>query len=163
MHSKIYQIARKPIGVENYVGSDKFYDNSSDFADYIGDEMVGDDRRDCIGSLASSLADLFDLDAEHDALVFKGKAALGTFRRKWVERIHAEAAKITTLNVLSGHLRFELEEVCNQTHKRLESRFYIVGWNDYAAPLEDLIQFVAHENMIKGSRLYIGAVIDFHY
>ena len=52
-------MSSKPIKKYDYAIPDYFYENSSDFADYIGDEQKGDDRKEDIKRLAEVLHDLF--------------------------------------------------------------------------------------------------------
>lgn len=62
MHSKIYQIAEQPIGPENYITESDFYENSSDFADYVAD-MDEEDQEECIADLASGwLEGIFEVN-----------------------------------------------------------------------------------------------------
>lgn len=155
MHSKIYQVAARPISLDEYVGPSDFYDNSSDFADYIGDEDEGDDRKEDIGYLAEELSDVFDLDADNDALVFKG---LDKFKQQWMSAIREKAAAVTEENILDWRSLYMLEQVCRETHIESSRRFSIDG--GIAEPMSDLIKFAA--SLKPGQRLYIGAVIDYH-
>lgn len=155
MHSKIYQVSLEPISEDEYASPSDFYDNSSDFADYIGDEVEGDERKDSIDYLAEELSDVFDLDADNDALVFKG---LDKFKQQWMSAIREKAAAVTEENILEWRPRYMLEQVCRETHIESSRRFSInVG---VAYPMSDLIELVA--SMKPGQRLYIGAVIDYH-
>ena len=118
-HSKIYQISSKPIAEDEYASPSDFYENSGDFADYIGDEMKGDDRRECIESLADT--------------------------------------------VLQHTPRYTVKAMCDETCLDTAKRFAIKGWCEYASPADELIEYVAGMKMRKGRKLYIGAVIDYHY
>ena len=162
-HSRIYQIAKHPIGRDKYSESGDFYDNGHDFADYIGDEREGDDRKEDIEALADTVSDLFTLDKEHDALVYRGEDAMMAFRKAWADAIHKQAAEITADNVLDGTLRYHVRATCNETHLRTPRRVCIEDWNGYAGPMDDLVEYTAYEKLKAGDRLYIGAVIDYHY
>ena len=143
--------------------SSDFYDNSSDFADYIGDEIDGSDRRENIGYLADTLSDIFDFDKRSCVLVYKGEEAMKNFKVEWVAAIREKAEVLTADNILDWHKRYQLEKLCCKTHLDICYRFCIVDWcGGVAEPMEDLIGFVA-QKMKKGDKLYVGAVIDYHF
>ena len=158
MHSKIIQIATAPIKSVDYCTADQFYENSSDFADYIGDELYGDIRKKIIAHVAYTLSELFTQDGE--ALVYNGKVK--SFIRKWYSAIKKEAKKLdsTKFDTINLH---KVKQTISETHIGTAYRFYIDEWNGYAAPCSDLIDFVSSMNLKKGDKLYIGAVIDYHW
>ncbi len=160
MHSSIYQVSIQPIEVDDYAKPDYFYDNSNDFADYIGEEWTGDNRKEDIKWLAHTLSDLFDLDETGEILVYKG--GMDVFKEKWTAAIHKAAEEVTDDNVLESMPRWYAKNVCEKTHLYSDYRFSIENWNDYPNPLDELIEYVA-DKMKPGDKLYIGAVIDFHF
>lgn len=157
MHSKIYQIGLKPMTVDDYVHPDEFYENSNDFADYIGDEYVEEDRLEAIEYLAEFFPELFCYVGD-GALQYKG---MGTFLQEWADKIHSLAGEITKDNIMKGLHRFRLSRLTATTHKEISSRFYIEQWNGCAGPASDLIEFLG--SLKEGTLLYVGAVIDFHF
>ena len=159
MHSNIYQLSKKPIDKEEWVSSEYFYDNSQDFADYIGDEIKGDDRTECIKNLQHALSDIFDLDGE--TLVYKGEDNMNKFLDDWAKEINKKAAGITWSTILEFPNLYRLECLTQRTHLDLEYRFFIEDYNSYAGPLSDLVEYAASK-MKEGDRLQIGAVIDYH-
>lgn len=161
-HSRIFQVSIQPIEVDGYATSSDFYENSGDFADYIGDEQEGDDRKEDIGDLADTLRDLFTLDEDGETLTYKGETAMAAFKQAWADRLREEAAKVTAENILEWMPRYDVRRTCEETHLRTSYRFYIDGWNDCADSCDDLIEYVA-DKMKEGDKLYIGAVIDYHY
>ena len=58
MHSNIYQISSKPICPDDYASPDMYYDNSSDFADYIGDAYEGEEREERIENFGRIISDV---------------------------------------------------------------------------------------------------------
>lgn len=155
MHSRIYQVGLNPISKEDWSSPEDFYENSGDFADYIGDRYEGNDREDYIKGLAGALSDIFYLDG--DSLVFKG---IGNFIKEWHGYIKELASKLGTTydDMALWHIRKATE----RTHKDVYSRFVIEDWNSYAEPYAELVEYVVN-HMKKGDRLYIGAVIDYHF
>ena len=162
-HSKIFQIGSKPVKEEDYESPEEFYENSHDFADYIGYEMTGDDRRECIEYLAERLSDLFTLDKKRYALVYKGEEALQKFKEEWAAAIRKAALEITPDNLLESSPRWQMRSICRETHLMSSYRVSIEEWNGCAGPLGDLIEWVAYSKFKAGKKLYVGAVIDYHY
>ena len=158
MHSKIYQVGLKPMSEDDYVNEEHFLESSSSYADYIGDALEGEERKECIKNLAESLKEIFDYNEEEEALVYKG---MGTFIHDWYEDIKAEVNCLNE-NEVHGIVLARIRNATRQTHLRLCSRFYIENWNDAADPLAELIEYVSWK-MEVGDKLYIGNVIDFHW
>lgn len=161
MHSKIFQISNAPIDKDDYSSPECYYDNS-EFADYIGEPMKGETREDCIKYLAESLSDLFSYDKEAGAFVYKGKDALHEFKRKWLEAIREITDKLTADNLMEEHNVYRLRRLTLQTHLDSSFRFDINEWNGWAGPMEDLVEYAGYQ-LKEGDRIYVGAVIDYHY
>lgn len=158
MHSKIFQMGLKPISEDNYVQPDYFYEGMECFADYIGDEMTGNDRKECIEWLAEELGSLFDLNKEEDVLVFKG---MGTFVTEWNNAIK-NAANDLQDGVLCRRILNEINYLEECTHLHCDYRFFIEGWSWGSFPARNFIEYV-NDELKPGDKLYIGNVIDFHY
>ena len=157
MHSRIFQISTRPIE-DDFLTPSSLYDNSSDFADYIGDELEGNERLECIEHLAETLSDLFDYDKADGTLIYKG---LGTFLDDWANAIKEQANAINADNILKNLNLYKLESILNRTHRNIYYRFYSEDYNNYAGPASDLIEWL--NTLEKGTRLYIGSVIDYHF
>lgn len=161
MHSKIFQISNAPIDKDDYSSPECYYDNS-EFADYIGEPVKGETREDCIKYLAESISDLFSYDKEAGAFVYKGKDALHEFKRKWLEAIREITDKLTADNLMEEHNVYRLRRLTLQTHLDSSFRFDINEWNGWAGPMEDLVEYAGYQ-LKEGDRIYVGAVIDYHY
>lgn len=163
-HSRIYQISSKRIAKDDYASSSDFWDNSSDFADYIGDEIEDeDDRKEDIKRLADTLSDLFDLSDDGTALVYKGAEAMKKFKQEWADAIRQAAQEITSDNVLKSSPRWNLRSTCEETHLRSDFRVSIEEWNTCANPMDELIEWVCYKKFKTGKKIYVGAVIDYHW
>lgn len=156
MHSKIYQISTSPIE-DDFLTPSSLYDNSSDFADYIGDEYPEKERLEAAECLAEILPELFNYVGE-GTLVYKG---MNNFLQDWADEIKRQASEMTADNILKDIRLFKLSKLTDATHRGLYSRFYIEDWNGLAGPASDLIEFLARKK--EGTLLYVGAVIDFHF
>lgn len=157
MHSKIFQIGLMPIKEDEFVSPSGFYENSSDFADYIGEEFCGKDRLESIEYLAESLSELLDYKGD-GILVYKG---MGTFLTEWVNAIQDKADSLLTDNILQDVNLYRIKHLTDRTHKDLNYRFYLDEWNGWAGPASDLIEFL--NTLKEGTLLYVGAVIDYHF
>ncbi len=157
MHSKIYQIGLEPMTIESYVHPDFFYENSSDFADYIGDEIYGEKRE----KVVKHLPDLFPGVLEYVADSTLKYKSVDNFIKKWVKEIKELTKDLTPENLLKESRRLHLVKVLDKTHLCLESRFFIENDNGYAGPASDLIGFLSNQK--EGTLIYVGSVIDFRY
>lgn len=162
MHSKIFQISSKPISKDEYTSSETYYDNSSSFADYIGEEVEDWEQRDnCVGYLAHDLRGLFTA-VGRDHLVYLGEDALHSFLQEWADDIKARAAELTADNILANQRLWNLRATTNETHRCSSYRVHIEEWNGYAGPFKDIIEWAANE-LKEGDSIYIGAIIDYHH
>lgn len=161
MHGRIFQMSSTPIKKADWASPEQFYENSDDFADYIGDEIEGTDRKKDIMGMADCLKELFDLDKTGTALIYRGN--LDEFKQKWADAIHQAAMEITADNVITDLKRRSLQLMIKETHVESSDRFYINEWNGYADALEGLIEWLGARKFKQGKKLYIGAVIDFHW
>lgn len=157
MHSNIIQLSKQPIDREEWATPEQFYDNSGDFADYIGDYKDDETRKEIIAWMASDeFGGIFSLEGDH--LVFNG---LGDFLRDWYTCIKVTAAELNH-NEFDSMKLFKVKQAVKQTHCGVCSRFYIENWDGYAAPMEDLIGFCKSQ-LNEGDKVYVGAIIDYHF
>lgn len=160
MHSKIFQISSKPISKDEYSSPSDYYDNSGDFADYIGDEVDEEDRDDYVGYLAHDLRGVFTA-VGRDHLVYLGDGALHSFLQEWADDIKAQAAELTADNILANQRLYNIRKTVDETHHRSCFRVHIEEWNGWAGPIGDVIEW-AKGYLKEGDSIYIGAIIDYH-
>lgn len=162
MHSKIFQINCRPISKDERMNPNQFYDNSWDFADYIGDEVKDEsDRKRYIDNVASMLEGVFTLNDDY-SLTYMGEDALRKFLEEWADELRCLTASLCADNILKAQNLWKVRQCCTDTHKGTSYRFYIEKWNGWAGPFENMIDF-AHSQLKKGDRIYVGAIIDYHY
>lgn len=162
MHSKIFQISNKPIDKEDYQSPDTYYDNSGDFADYIGDEITGKNREDALGYLAELLKDVFKREYP-DVFRYKGPEAMQKFKQAWADELRRQAGLLTPDNLFRDQNLFRLRETTQETHLRTGYRVDIAHWAEGVAyPFGELFEYAASQ-LKQGDRIYIGAIIDYHY
>ena len=161
-HSKIFQISTSPISKDDYRAPSAYYDNSGDFADYIGEEVNEEDRKVCINSFAEDIADVFE-PVGNGVFRYKGKDALHAFKQKWADYIKKLADELTADNILKHHRLFRLCNATKETHIDTAYRVDIDEWTGAVSyPIGELFEF-ADSELTDGANIYIGAVIDYHY
>lgn len=161
MHSNIFQISDSLISEENILYSGYFYDNSNDFADYIGGEYKGENRTLKIKWLAEEFPEMFEYkqdENDSEVLIFKG---LGNFLKEWTDKIQEIAKGLTEENIFKGVNLYRMKRICERTHHNINSRFFIEDWNNCAGDCADFISWLA--TLEVGTRIYVGAVIDYHF
>ena len=162
MHSKIFQIGSKPIKKVDYSCPEDYYDVCDDFADYIGDEVTGEDRKDTINSLAEMLKDVFDRVGS-GVFAYKGEDSLRKFKQAWADELRRQAGSLSSDNLFQNQRLYLLRAATEETHLRSSFRVDIVGWTGGTAySFGELFEYAASE-LKEGDRIYVGAVIDFHY
>lgn len=161
-HSKIFQIASKPIYEDEYNCPADFYENSDDFADYIGEEVSDEEeRKECIDHLADTIDDVFTHEGD-GVFVYKGEEALRKFKQAWLAEIQHLTDNLNEDNLLKNQNQYRLSAATEQTHLHSYYRIMIEAWNGCAAPIADLFEFTESQ-MKAGDHIYVGAVIDYHY
>jgi hypothetical protein len=161
-HSNIFQISDKPITPDEYRTPEDFYENSDDFADYIGDEITDEEeRKECIGYLADTIEDVFTHEGD-GVFVYKGDEALRKFKQEWLAEIQTQTARLTADNMQNEQNLYRLSAATERTHLNCNYRIKIEEWNGYAGPISDLFEW-AESKLKEGDRIYVGAVIDYHY
>lgn len=162
MHSKIFQISSKPISKDEYTSPETYYDNSGDFADYIGDEVKDEeDRDDYIGYFADVVKDVFT-PVGRGVLAYKGEDAMRQFKQKWAAEIKRLSDELTADNMLCEQRLYRISKATAETHIHTSYRVDIEDWcGGCAYPIGELIEWAACQ-LKEGDRIYIGAIIDYH-
>lgn len=158
-HAKIYQIGLKPIAEEDYASPDTYIGNSSDFADYIGDAETGDRRLELIKDFADTIKDVFAYVGD-GVFIYKGGAALADFKQQWLEAIRKATAEMDTKNMTHEMRLYRLRCLTEETHLKSDCRVDIDD-NGCASPIGDLFEWA--EDLLIGDKIYVGAVIDYHF
>lgn len=161
MHSSIYQISSCPISEDEYASPDRYYENSGDFADYIGDEREDEERVDWIGIFAGIIKDVFTYEGDGE-FIYKGEEAMRKFKQQWIDELLHKTAALTPDNMFKEQNLFRIGQLTERTHLNSSIRVDIDGWCGCAYPLGELFEW-ADSKLKKGDRFYIGAVIDYHW
>ena len=162
MHSNIYQISSSPITEDEYASPSDYYENSGDFADYIGDPYEGEEREEKIKNFASVIEDVFTYKGGGE-FEYKGKETMRKFKQQWIGELQSKVAALTPDNLFKTQNLFSIKQLTKKTHLDASSRVDIAEWcGSCAYPLGELFEW-ADSLLKKGDRFYIGAVIDYHY
>ena len=155
MHSNIYQISSSPISEDEYANPSRYYDNSGDFADYIGDAYEGEEREEKIENFASIIEDVFAYKGGGE-FEYKGKEAMRKFKQAWIDELQSKVAALTPDNVFKEYNLFSIKQLTEKTHLDVSSRVDIDMWCGACAyPLGELFEW-ADTKLKKGDRFYIG-------
>lgn len=157
MHSKIFQMSATPIDKDGLLRPADLDDNSSDFADYIGDELHGEERTEQIEWLTESMQGVLSYIGD-GKLRYNG---LGTFLEDWAAEVKWQAREINGGNILMDLRRYSMSTLMDKTHRDMDCRFYTENWSGCAEPLGDFIAYLS--TLKEGTTLYVGSVIDFHF
>ena len=162
-HSKIFQISSNPIDRDDWRVPEDYYDNSDDFADYIGDRVEGEEERDEeIGHLADLVKDVFT-PVGRGVLAYKGRTALLEFKVKWLEAIDRFTEGLTADNMSKEMRMYRLRSLTEETHLRSSFRVDIEEWTGGAPNALGELFVWAENELEEGDRIYVGAVTDYHY
>ena len=162
MHSKIFQISNKPIDKDDYQDPETYYDNSGDFADYIGDEITGEEREEAIGYLADLLKDVFTHEGG-GVFCYEGKEAMQAFKQAWADELRRQAGLLTPENLFKSQRLYNIRKITEETHLGTSYRVDIKDWTgDISYPFGELFEY-ANSQIKAGDRIYVGAIIDYHY
>lgn len=158
MHSNIYQISSKPIEEDGYSFPEKYYEDSC-FADYIRESYKDAERQEHIKNFGTIIKDVFE--TENDGVfVYKGKAALRAFKEKWAAALKHEVDALSADNLFE-HL-YSIGRLTRKTHLDVYSRVDIEEWTGGSAlPFSELFEWAGQ--LKKGDRIYVGAVLDYHF
>ena len=161
MHSKIFQITENKVERDDYLDEDTLTQGDGSFYDYCGN-ISEEDRKEMIASLVNHVlpTGMFRLVGD-DEMVYMGGADL--WKEKWVNAIHDKALLVNTENVLDWiGAAYQLEkELENPLHT--DFNFYLSEDNaqSYAEPSKEFMKMVC--GLEKGTHLFIGGVIDYHF
>ncbi len=162
MHSEIFQISTRPISEDEYASPSRYYDNSGDFADYIGDAYEGEERENEIENFAGIIKDVFAYKGGGE-FEYKGKKAMREFKQQWIDELQSKVAALTPDTLFKAQSLFSIKQLTENTHLDASSRVDIAEWcGDCAYPLGELFEW-ADSQLKKCDRFYIGAVIDYHW
>lgn len=155
MHARIWQVSTKPVEDDERLSESSFYDNTGDFADYVSDMTRTEEEEDIKDWLPRILKGLFVCNGRE--LTFVGSKE---FIQEWRKAIKESVEILDDSNMLVFPNLYKVERVVKETHMRVGHRFAF----DSSLP-EEYGDFVrdAYNNLAPGDKIYVGAVIDFHY
>ncbi len=136
-----------------------YYEDSC-FADYIGESYKGDERQERVKDFGDLIKDVFETEGD-GVFVYKGKAALKAFNKKWADALKHEVDALSADNLFE-HL-YSIRRLTEKTHLDVYSRVDIEEWTVGSAyPFGELFEW-AGSQLKKGDRIYVGAVLDYHF
>ena len=152
MHSRIFQISTKQLGRDDYLKSCQFDpEEYSDFADYIADGIADEDEE--LEWFADVMSDIFDCDGRKLTL-----RDISGFIEEWKADVKKRANEFDPKG--DGMSSYHLRHSVNDTHKRINFRFYDddYGMMNTRRLIENVLLY--HK---PGDKFYIGGILDYHY
>lgn len=152
MHSRIFQIATKPISKDEWITEMDFYENHSflgAIADYVNDDT---NREEDIQWLLSKFKNMpVEYNKEESSIVFL-KGFKETYFKERFEQLKEKVNHMKPEDFLDSYEVYKIENLLKDQYG-----FYMYedGWN---RPLDE---FVRH--LIEGQKYYFGSTIDYHF
>lgn len=162
MHSVIYQISDQPIAKEERIGIDNIEAGDMTSFDYAY-EISEEERKECIRDLVERILPkgMFTLGEDGETLVFQG--GLAEWRKGYFDTIRCKVEEIDEENILKWvGTTYQLQKsILNPL--ATDTLFITDFANNYglAERSRELMTMIG--NLQTGERLYIGAVIGYHF
>lgn len=163
MHGAIIQISKEPIGEDNSINVDKYYNGTfvPEHADYVR-KMTDSERTAEITSLDSWLREIDCGKIEDDVLYVTNKE---NFFKEPYENFNQT---LESLNQRNDFKTFVKGYTMEWAIRRLGVVFnglhsYYVDWNDDEATDDALTLTDLFRELNDGDKIYIGELIDYHW
>ncbi len=162
MHSTIYQIAERPILPDEYVGADNVEAADMTMIDYC-QEVSKEERAELIKALVERIlpAGMFSLNPDGESLTYKG--GFTEWSREYAATLHEKAAAIDETNLFKyvGPVYRLQKAIANPLATDALFITSIAGDSCFADRSRELMRLIG--NLQIGARLYIGAILDYHF
>lgn len=162
MHSKIFQLSTEPISKEEYIGTENIENGEMVTMDYAYD--IKDEGRTAL--IISLVADIlpkgmFVLDTDCATLVYQG--GFSQWRKEYLSLIQAKTAEITTANIMDWiGPTFQLQKAI--VNPLMTDILFVTDFAACYALAERSREFMSMvSRMHKGDKLYIGAILGYHF
>lgn len=163
MHSRIFQISKKPIDKTDYIEESNYYDHwfIGSIADYVnGDTDAAADikwLRDCYESHGISFgADINDDGSNSVYLIVEDKSKYFAQEFERFQRTISKLSTITLDEFISGLCDTQMYTLKQSYDDKFG--FYVDGDD---TDMETFDTFIRYAEV--GTKYYIGATIDYHY
>lgn len=162
MRAKVFQITLQRVDEDNILNEDTLTqgETGSDY-DWC-QEISKEDRKKAIRSLVENTLPkgMFSLVSD-DEMVYNG--GLEEWKKEWVADVQKKAAEISTENIMQGcGAAWQLQKALENPLKT-DNHFYLCedNYQSYAEQSAELMRFI--NELEKGTHLFIGGVIDYHF
>lgn len=162
MHSIIFQISDQPIAKEEFIGIDHIEAGDMTSFDYAY-ENSDEERKECIHDLVGRILPkgMFTLDEDGETLVFQG--GFTEWRKSYLDTIRCKVEDIDEGNIMKWvGPAYQLQKAILNP---LETdALFITDFADcygLAERSRELMTMIG--NLQTGERLYIGAVVGYHF
>lgn len=162
MHSTIFQIAEQPIGTDEYVGIDHVEAGEMTSIDYCR-EVSQSERAKLIKTLAHRIlpAGMFSVNPDGETLTYKG--GFTEWSKEYTASLHEKAEAIIETNVFkcAGSAYRLQKAIANPLDT---DTLFITNYTEGMGVAERSRQLMRLIGSLQiGAKLYIGAILDYHF
>ena len=160
MHSRIYQISKSPIDIDDYIEESKYYDHwfLNSVADYVDDDTNRDDDNEWLEDCYKNKGLYFGRDNSGEYFIVEDKTKFFEAKFEKFQQEIKELSEKTLDDFMGGESNMSLYRLNSLYDDDLG--FYIDDEGEYHG-VTTFDRFMRHATV--GTKYYIGATIDYHF
>lgn len=162
MHNRIYQLSTEPISKQEYIGEDNIESGEMVSIDYAYETKEGERTAHIIELVADILPKgMFILDTDCETLIYQG--GFTEWRKEYLTLIQTKTAEITAANIMEWiGPTFQLQKAI--VNPLSTDTLFVTDFAAGYALAERSREFMAMVSRLhKGDKLYIGAILGYHF
>lgn len=158
MHSRIFQVSKKPIDCEMWPDADCVAEYSSPMfsIDYAVTISNHNERKGNIAALVDDLMGMFTLNPDGFSMTYNG--GMDAWKTQYIESIKEQVAMLDEKNVFHSAQLYCIQSAIKHP---LGSRLFVTDENEFATDSNEFMEWV--DGLDAGDVVYFGAVMDYHY
>lgn len=162
MHSKIFQLSTEPISKEEYIGTENIENGEIVSIDYAY-ETRDEERKELIATLVNEVLPegMFTISPDEESLTYNG--SFPQWCKDYLRLLQTKTAEITTANVMEWiGPAFQLQKAI--VNPLMTDILFVTDFAACYALAERSREFMTMVNrMHKGDKLYVGAILGYHF
>ena len=160
MHSRIYQISKTPVDMDDYIDEEKYYDHwfTNSVADYVDGDTDRDDDIEWLKDCYEKKGLSFGQDDNGEYFIVEDKTKFFEANFEKFQKELKELSEKTLDDFMSGESNMSLYRLKSSYDDELG--FYVDDRNEYHGVVT-FDRFMRCSTV--GEKYYIGATIDYHF